>query len=77
MDDLFDEAVGIAVFVVIPGHDFYHVAIDDAGKAQIDDGGFRTADDVGADERFIGNGENVYIERVLGGGDKHLVDFVD
>ena len=54
--DLFDEAGGVAPFVVVPGQYADEVVVDDFGELEVDDGGVRVADDVGGDDGFVGDG---------------------
>ena len=37
-DDLFDQSMAVAHFVVIPGHDFNKVPVDNPGETKVNDG---------------------------------------
>jgi len=69
--------VAVAYFVVVPGHDFNEVTINDAGEAEIDDRGLRAADDVRGHQWFVGDGQNTLIGRGAGGVNEHLVYLFD
>ena len=72
----FDQPVGVAPFIVVPGKDFDLRAIDDHRRRTVDDRGTRVVDEIHRDKRALLEPQDL-LERTRGGLSQESVDLFD